>query len=685
MDMKDKNHSSHHEHHNHAMDMKDKNHSSHHEDHTGHGRNTNDCSHHGEGFTKKFWIKFFILVTPFIFFIIINILEPKGDISWAWHPGIWAPITAYVVFWEGRSYFSIYRNMFRKQFGMDTLVGLSSHVLFIFSIVNTILNWNEPMYSYEVFWEAPVMLIIVMNIGHNLEHKVLSENTNELKGIDLDKEDITVIRNGKEITLPASKIQINDQIIVRKGDLILFDGITLSNAMIDNSNITGESKHLQLKNNDKVVSGSFNVGSQFIMLVKEKANKSTYSTLFRKLNNLKNYRPKLQIMAEKITRWFVITLLLLFVITFILYTIIGYTIGIHLPWVDLSNNSPIYFAIKASVATLAIACPTALAISLPLTYLITSLILLKGKIIINKSEQLSNLNKVKYFLFDKTGTITEETLVVNKIDGNEKYISIAKGLEKNIDHPIARAILALKGETKSIKNIKQNNNVISGEWNDKKYSIGTYKENKEPYTAIALYENNELKIIFYLDNKIKEGVKETIRYLKRKKYKVIMVTGDNEIIANDIAKKIGIDKVYAQTSPEDKERIVNELKKKGGVIFVGDGFNDAVAIKSADISIAFASGSELTNSIADVSILDNNFSSLINLVKIAKLNNIELKASFGWIILLNIIAIPLAMLLFVQPWIAALVMTLSDIVLATNAIIYKKIGTMLVNKSRNLT
>ncbi len=640
---------------------------------------TPSCHEHLEGFTKKFWIKFFIFVTPFIFFITINILQPKGDISWAWHPGIWAPITAYIVLWEGRSYFRIYKNVFKKQFGMDTLVGLSSHILFLFSIVNTIINWNQPMYSYEVFWEAPVMLIIVMNIGHNLEHKVLTENANELKGVNLDKENIVVIRNGKEISMPASNIKVNDQIIVRKGDLILFDGNALGVATIDNSNITGESKHIKVNKGDKVVSGSYNVGSQFLMVVKEIASKSTYSTLFKKLNDLKNYRPKLQIIAEKITTWFVITLLSLFIITFITYITLGYTIGINLPWIN-NQESTIYLAIKAAVATLAIACPTALAISLPLTYLITSLILLKGKIVINNSEQLSNFSRVKYILFDKTGTITEDVLVVKEIEGDQKYISIAKGLEKNIDHPIAKSISNLDGKVAKIKNIKQKDNEITGKFNNKIYTIGTFKENDKPYTAIALYENKNLKVVFYLENKIKDNVKETIKYLK-KKYKVLMVTGDNSIIANDIAKRIGIDKVYSEVSPNEKFKIVKRLKKNGGVVFVGDGFNDALAIKSSDISIAFASGSELTNSIADVSILDNNFTSLINLVKISKWNNKELKASFGWIIILNMISIPLAMLLFIQPWIAALIMTLSDIVLASNAIMYKKIGTGIIKKT----
>lgn len=622
---------------------------------------------------KKFWIKNIFFISLFIYFIIINILEPKGPIKWTWHYSIWLPLTSYVIFWEGKKYFKLYPNIIKRIFDMNTLIGLASHILYIFSITMVILNWNKPIYEYSQMWEGPAILILVTNLGHALESKIQKSSAEAYQKLDnMRNSKVIVIKDNRQIIDKASKLKIGDVILIKRGDIVPLDGKINSNGIFDYSNITGESNAILIKKGKEVISGSYNLGNAIKIVITKKPSESTLSTLIDKIESVSIAKPKIQKLVDKILKWFVPAIILISILTAIIWTLINYTVGISLPWI--SNKFPSWIlGISAGVTVMAIACPCSLGIATPLVYAVSSLLSSKNGIIINNTKSLEELSKIKTFCFDKTGTITKELFKIISIEGNKELIGVAKSLEKNINHPIAKTILTLPSKYKDVKNIKHFDNKIIGIWKNQQVEIRSIKS-KNHNTNIALYINQKPKLIFQLKNIIKDGVIDVIRMLNANGIKTIMITGDNKQVAKNIAQEVGIDKVYYEIGPKEKADIISKLQQKSKVAFVGDGFNDSVAIKKSNVSISFASGSDISNALSDISILKNDFISILNLINISKMNNFSIKLALIYAFSFNMIAIPVAILMMIQPWVGASIMAISDILVVLNAFIYKARG-----------
>lgn len=627
---------------------------------------------HGE-INWKFWLKTSFLLFLYLYFVVINIGRFDGPIKWSWHFGIWFPITTYVVFWEGREYLKSWKKLFMGIMDMNTLIALGAHISYLYSIVLAIINWNAPMYSYAQLWEATGALIVFTNIGHALEDKVQKSSTIAFQKLnELRYSKVSITRDGKDMILPANKLKIGDIVTIKKGDIVIVDGTLLSEGDFDFANITGESKIIHLTKNQEVISGAFNAGNVIKIKISKIPEKSTLFTIIRKIEDVSMQRPKMQKFADKILKVFVPMVISISLLTFLGYLIAGYLVDdLIWPW---SKDLSIWgTAIEAGVTVLAISCPCALGIATPLVYTVSSLLSAKKGIMINDPKALEELSKIKIFAFDKTGTLTNEQMDIVKIEGNKDLIGVAKSLEKNVRHPIATTILSLPNNFENVTNIKVENNQVSGEWNGKKVKIARY-ESKEITTNIALYVDKKVELIFAMANSIKPGVKETIRLLKRRGLKVVMITGDHQLVANDVGKRVGIENIYANASPTEKTTIIKKLKQEGKVLFVGDGFNDSVAMKKANVSVAFATGSEITNSLSDISILRNDFRAINDILTLSKMNNIEVRISLTYAFAFNIIAIPVAILMLIQPWIGAAIMSLSDILVAANAFIYRSFG-----------
>ena len=631
-------------------------------------------NHNTKDVTHLFWIKNIFIVILFAYFTVINIIKVDQEIiKWTWRYEIWLPITTYVVMWEGRKYFKIYRNIFRFILNMDTLIGLASHTLYLYSVVNCFINYDKPMYEYDVMWEGAAFLITITNIGHTLEEKIKNSSKQTYDELNKIKKTIVMLENGGSIEV--RKLKVGDIIIVPKGDMVPLDGVILGSSLFDYSNITGESKKIKIENGF-VLSGSFNMGNSIKIKIERDYDNSTITKIINGIEAVSLARPKMQKFADKILKYFVPIILILSITNFTIWLTLEYALpnGINLPWLK-TERTPIGQAIFASVVVLAIACPCALGIATPLVYTVSSLLANKLGAIISKPEALEMFSKIDVFAFDKTGTITSDDLEIVSIDGDKNFICIAKGLEAGIKHPIANEIRKIKGHKEVNINgeMLADNKGVSGRYKNKNYEIRSIDIKDTVTTNVALYENNKPVLIFSFSNKIKDGVKEVIDSLKAKNIKTIMITGDNEKAANYVAQQVGIDKVYANVSPSEKAKIIKEEQKNCKVAFVGDGFNDSISMKQADISIAFSSGSDITNSLADISIT-NDFKTITNIIKLSKMNNSNVRTALGYAFVFNVIAIPVALLLLIQPWVGASIMALSNVLVATNAYAYKKIG-----------
>ena len=627
-----------------------------------------------------FWIKNIFIILIFLFFIILNVVQPQGDIKWAWHYGIWMPLTTYIVLWEGRKYLKVYRKALMGIFDMDTLIGIASHVLLIFSIVMSAINYDKPIYSYDVMWEGPVALIIVTNIGHFIEDSVKKSSVEAYKKLEqMRNSEVILIKDNKETTIMASKIKIGDLIIVKKGSFVGLDGIVQSTSSFDYSNITGESRSIHLNKGEFVVSGAYNVGESVLIKVTKRYDESTISKIVENIENVTMAKPKMQKFSDKLLKWFVPVILITSLLTFIVWMILTSTVGINFPW--LKNKSDLALSISAAVTLLAVACPCALGIATPLVYVVSSTISVNNGIMINNPISLEELSGVGIFAFDKTGTITCDEFEVSNINGDHALIGVAKGLEQNVKHPIASTIMMLDSKIETVSHINtKHEEGVKGIWQGKEVWMKRYEGGNDSTTNIALFIENKAMLIFELENIIKPGVIETIEFLKKKNIKTIMITGDEESVAKAVGDKIGIDEIRANVKPNNKAQIIKELQKTSKVAFVGDGFNDSIAIKQADVSIAFASGSDITNSLSDVSLIKNDFTLIKKILELSKMNNRKVKIALTYAFAFNIIVMPIAILSLIQPWMGASMMALSSIMVSLNALLYKKTGQKRLDK-----
>ena len=621
---------------------------------------------------KLYLTKTILFILVYLFFIIINIFKPDNFLKYLWSFYLWIPLTSYVIFWEGKNYFKIYKLIFKGVFNMNTLIGLSIHVLYLFSVLNAFFNFNKPFYSYEQMWGEIGILTFMMSLGHYIEHSI-RKNTNVFyqKMNEYGTKKITIIKKNVETKKFVQKIQVNEVIQVKKGQMILLDGQLLEKGSFDYSNITGESKKVILAKNQNILSGAFNVGSPIKIKVKRNFEHSNINKIFDSIKKTIKSKPKMQKYADRILRFFVPSVIAFACLTFVFWIILGYA-KVNLPWV---NGDNIFFnALRGSVSVLAIACPCALGMATPLIYLVSSSHLIKSGIVVNEPQALEAILQGKYIAFDKTGTLTNEKMKVVEIMGDKSYLPIVKGLERNTLHPIGKALMKLKGQTTNIKNVFETENGIKGSWKNKDIEIKTENNINQPLTVVSFFIEGEKKITFKLESKLKTNALKVIERLKKNKLVPLLITGDNEKIANLIAKKLKIKNVFANASPQEKAKIIARFQKQNKVIFVGDGFNDAISMKKADISISFLSGNEITNYLSDFSIQNNNLTSVSKLFLISKMNRNKVLLSLFYAFVFNLLCIPLAFLLIIQPWLAALMMTLSNILVFLNALIYQRTG-----------
>ncbi len=626
-----------------------------------------------------------------IYFVVLNIVKPQGDISYTWHPVIWFIITSFVLLLYGSNLFLIYKNMFKKIFDMDTLLGLAAHSLFLYSIINSTVHFTNEAYTYEVFWEGTSLLVIFAFIGRTLETRLRSKSIDGYKELlKLKTRNVILFENGVEKKKSINEINKGDLIVVKSNMNVPLDGtIVTGNSNFDYSKITGESKIISKKINDEVISGSINIKEKIILRVDKTVEDSTLSVIIDKAEDLSLVKPKMQVFADKLLKVFIPTIFILALTSFIFWMLMGYVGHIQLSW--FKGSSYVENAFLSSVTILAIACPCALGVATPLVVTVSASLANKNSLLFSDLESFEKIKDVKVVVFDKTGTLTTGEMTVVDYSGDKKYLELAAAIEKHSIHPIANAITSKFKTAINVRDVQEITGVgIEAIYKNIKYLIS--RSNKKPKnkgaTIISLKTKNQTLATFEVMDEIKPNALKTIKQLKKWNIETIMVTGDSKQAAIRVSNLLGIDKVYSEIMPTMKAKIVENIKeerhltKKQQVLFIGDGFNDILALKTADISMAFASGSDITNSLSNISILNDDLYSLINAIKISKWNQKKIIQSLTWALIFNMLALPIAFMMFVVPWVAAIIMLLSDIAVVGNALLYKIKSEKYFNKNK---
>lgn len=573
-------------------------------------------------------------------------------------------------------------------FGLGTIVsglkGFASFYLNMDSMIalGTVVAYISGFLSLFGFVQdysgVAAMIMAIFITGKYIESKARGKATQEIrKLLELGAKQARVFRGKKEIMVDIADVRVGDILIVKPGEKIPTDGIVVKGfSSVDESMVTGESMPVEKAVRGKVIGATINQDG--ILYIKAtKIGKDTFlAHIINLVEEAQGTKVPIQKLADKITGIFIPVILGIALISFI-------------NWYYFSGDLSRAFGIAISV--LVISCPCSLGLATPIALVVGSGIGAKNGILIRKGEAIQTMKNVKTIVFDKTGTITRGTPEVTDIYSKvkENYLmEVAASVERLSEHPIARAIV-VRADIKRYRDVKGfkivrgrgvegqmgSKKIVIGNralMNDRKISIKGFEKYIESYeksgkTTMIVSENSRVLGVIAVADDVKEDSIDAIARLNESGYKTVMITGDNEITARAIASKVGISEVIANVMPEDKAKEVEKLQQDGMVAFVGDGINDAPALKQSNVGIAMGTGTDIAIEAGDIVLAKGSLIGVVQAINLSKATFKKIKQNLFWAFAYNVVAIPLAIAGVLHPVVAEAAMALSSISVVTNA------------------
>jgi len=588
-----------------------------------------------------------------------------------------------------------YKNLINKIPNMDTLVAIGVISSFAYSLYGVFMIFKGNLhYVMNLYFESSAIIIYFVKLGRYID-KISKDKTKEAiqKLVEITPNQAIIEVNGVQKQVTLDEIKKGDIVISKAGDKIAVDGeIIEGNAHLDESFITGESKPVAKSIGEKVIAGSLNYDG-FIKYKAERIGKeSTISEIVKLVIEASNTKAPIAKIADKISGYFVPTVIVIAIITFVSYLFLGY---------DIKT------ALSTFITVLVIACPCSLGLATPLAIVISEGLCAGNGILVKKSEILENASKINTIVFDKTGTLTYGKLKISKIYNysnipQNQLIKMVGSIEEKSTHPIGKAFMDYMVENKIEKlNVENMQNIagygIIGTINNEKIILGNRKiiekfsiENNhlkdEKDLALGgnsiVYIANENKILALIgvNDVVRENAKDVIKELKKYNVKTIMLTGDNKQTAEKIGKELEITEVISNVLPSQKSDTIKSLKENGNkVMMCGDGINDSPAITNADIGVSVKSGTDIAMDSSDVILTKNDLYSILKLIKISEKTVKNIKQNLFWAFFYNCLMIPVAIGFFkplgisINPMIASLAMVFSSLTVILNALRLKKL------------
>lgn len=589
-----------------------------------------------------------------------------------------------VLFYSGWIFFKGgYFGLKNRMVNMDFLVASGSTLTYIYSMF--ILFGAKG----ESYFDSVAMIITFVLVGKYLEvigKKSAVDTLDKIKST-LPLEAVVIENNIKKV-VALNSLKLGDIIEIKAGDKIPVDGkITKGEGFFDESTLTGESIPVYKKIGDFVFSGTINSNALIEYEVTKDFKNSTFSSIVTLLEDSLNSKPKIQTKAAEISKYFSVSILSLALGTFLVWYFFGLDLGFDYAGADHFEKSFI-----VAVSVIVIACPCALALATPMASLVGISELAKKGLLFKEAKFIESLAVTNTVVFDKTGTLTKGELNVVKariMDDNIHKLNLLYSLISASTHPVSRSIKKYLEEKYELNEKKLDNvkNVeakgMSASYtniNGKTFellggNIELLKQNEIYYkfdsdnTVYLFAIDKRVIATFELEDEIKENAKELIEFLQNKNIEVVMLTGDNENVASNISKQLGIKKYFAFQTPISKANYIKELKKENKtVVMVGDGVNDSVALSSADVAIAMGNSADVSLAISDVVLLNSSLNSLKDAFIISSKTYKFIKQNLFLSLLYNTVTIPLAMAGWVIPLIAALSMSLSSLMVVLNSL-----------------
>ena len=589
-------------------------------------------------------------------------------------------LSSFIFFYGGQPFLKgFFDESKKKQPGMMTLIALATSVAYFYSSA-VVFGLKGEFF----FWELAT-LIDVMLLGHWFEMKSVLGASKALEKLAQLMPDTAHLIKGSEVKeVKISALKKGDKILIKAGEKIPADGLVVKgSSYIDESMLTGESKPVHKKLEDKVIGGSVNGDAVLEVKVEGTGEESYLNKVINLVKEAQSSKSKTQKFADKAANWLTIIAVTTGAATLIYWFIYG---------PDLA------FAIERMATVMVIACPHALGLAIPLVTAVSTTLSAKNGLLIRNRTAFENSRKITTVVFDKTGTLTEGKFgvslvtVTDKSYDEKKIIQLAASLEKNSEHPIAKGIISraeeLKVKTLPVSDfevikgqgvkgkIEEKNIALVSQSYVRENNFEILKEIKVDETGTLVYvllDNRIIGVIILADN-IREESYEAIQQLKKLGIKCWMLTGDNKRIAEEVSNKLYLDGYFAEVLPHEKLEKIKELQNNGEfVAMTGDGINDAPALAQADVGIAIGSGTDVAAETADIILVNSNPLDVTSLILFGRATYSKMIQNLFWATGYNVIAIPLAAGalynygILISPAIGAAFMSLSTIIVAINA------------------
>ncbi|EOI7832237.1 copper/silver-translocating P-type ATPase CopB [Enterococcus hirae] len=651
-----------------------------------------DHSMHMGNFKQKFWLSL-ILAIPIILFSPMMGMSFPFQVTFPGSNWVVLVLATILFIYGGQPFLSGAKmELKQKSPAMMTLIAMGITVAYVYSVYSFIANLINPhTHVMDFFWELAT-LIVIMLLGHWIEMNAVSNASDALQKLaELLPESVKRLKkDGTEETVSLKEVHEGDRLIVRAGDKMPTDGtIDKGHTIVDESAVTGESKGVKKQVGDSVIGGSINGDGTIEITVTGTGENGYLAKVMEMVRKAQGEKSKLEFLSDKVAKWLFYVALVVGIIAFI-------------AWLFLANLPD---ALERMVTVFIIACPHALGLAIPLVVARSTSIAAKNGLLLKNRNAMEQANDLDVIMLDKTGTLTQGKFTVTGIEildeayQEEEILKYIGALEAHANHPLAIGIMNYLKEKKITPYQAQEQKNLAGVGleatvEDKDVKIINEKEAKrlglkidperlknyeaQGNTVSFLVVSDKLVAVIALGDVIKPEAKEFIQAIKEKNIIPVMLTGDNPKAAQAVAEYLGINEYYGGLLPDDKEAIVQRYLDQGKkVIMVGDGINDAPSLARATIGMAIGAGTDIAIDSADVVLTNSDPKDILHFLELAKETRRKMIQNLWWGAGYNIIAIPLAagilapIGLILSPAVGAVLMSLSTVVVALNALTLK--------------
>ncbi len=595
----------------------------------------------------------------------------------------------------GRFFTSGFSALLKRSPNMDSLVAIGSASGFIYSVAvlfsMTKYPENASFLLHNLYFESSAMILVLIRVGKMLEKRAKNKTGDALRALArLSPEFATVEREGKEIQLPLSELSVGDIFLVRPGERVCADGFIISGrASIDESAISGESVPVDKKEGDTVIGATLNTSGFLRVRATRVGGDTVLSKIISAVEDASATKAPIARLADKVAGVFVPIVMAIALLTAIIHLILSF---------------PASAALSRAVAVLVISCPCSLGLATPVAIMVGCGVGARHQVLFKSAEALELCGRAKTVVLDKTGTVTSGNISVTDVipeDGisGDTLLSFAYSVENKSEHPLARSIVSHSERTGTpliecsdffssigagVGGIVNNEEIFGGkvDFISEKAGITLSKDqlsmaekvSEEGKTPIFFAKRGAFLGLIALSDTVRQDSAEAISKMRKTGLRVVLLSGDNERVCANVSKSVGIPKFYHSANPDFKAKKIEELKKDGKVIMIGDGINDAVALTSADVGMAIGAGTDIARDSAGIILMRDSLFDALFAIKLSRATLKNIKENLFWAFFYNCIGIPVAagalsgLGITLSPMLAALAMGLSSIFVVSNAL-----------------